>query len=130
MSGPSINQGSCVHHTLDLIFNKPVGVTSMERHAADGLYSAAMNSVDSAQTGSIMLPDAGCAVDLDVEADAVFQESDLLKAKNFLSPQDGSTVDLTQLSSHLKRVEHQRNSMQEKQQNDDLCCFLTCKAVN
>ncbi|KAJ0038378.1 hypothetical protein Pint_23472 [Pistacia integerrima] len=125
MPGPLINQTSRVHHTLDLNFDKPVGVMSLERYATDGLYSSGMNSVDSAQTGSIMVPDAGHAVDLEVEADGVFQKSDLLKARYFLPPEDGTTVDLIQLSSHLKRVEQQRNCMQEKQQNDDLCCFST-----
>ncbi|KAK1553182.1 hypothetical protein Q3G72_030284 [Acer saccharum] len=38
-----------------------------------------------------------------VEADEIFQESDFLNAKYSLSPERESTVDLLQLSSHLKR---------------------------
>lgn len=120
---PLINQTSHVQHNLDLNFNKAVDLMSLERYATDGLYSSGMNSVDGAQTSSIMVPDAGHTVELEVEAGGVFQESDPIKAKYFLPPEDGSTVDLIQLSSHLKRVEQQRNCMQYKQQNDDLCCF-------
>ncbi|KAL5828601.1 hypothetical protein ACOSQ3_018069 [Xanthoceras sorbifolium] len=59
------------------------------------------------------------------EADEIFQESDLLNAKYSFSPERGSTVDLLQLSSHLERVERQRNSLQFKQQYDDRCFLIT-----
>ncbi|KAL9420569.1 hypothetical protein AB3S75_038188 [Citrus x aurantiifolia] len=72
------------------------------------------------QMRSLMVPDAGHAFELKVETDEVSQESDFFKDKNCYSPEQGFTVDLIQLSSHLKRVEQQRNSIQPKQHTDDL----------
>ncbi|KAL1062674.1 hypothetical protein V6Z11_D13G096200 [Gossypium hirsutum] len=53
------------------------------------------------------------------------QDLDLLSARYCLSPETGTTVDLLQLSTHLQRVEQQRNSMQVKQENEDLFYFLS-----
>ncbi|KAL9423560.1 hypothetical protein AB3S75_035613 [Citrus x aurantiifolia] len=72
------------------------------------------------QMRSLMVPDAGHAFELKAETDEVSQESDFFKDKNCYSPEQGFTVDLIQLSSHLKRVEQQRNSIQPKQHTDDL----------
>lgn len=54
-----------------------------------------------------------------IGADVV--QSEVEANRGFL-PQRGSTVDLIQLSSHLKRVEQQRSSVQLKQQNDEFFC--------
>ncbi|KAJ4710717.1 Squamosa promoter binding-like protein [Melia azedarach] len=120
MARPLINQVSHAHHNLSQNFGKTSGVTSSEKYARKGFYLSGMNSMDGAHSWSSMVPDAGHAVNLKVETDGVSQESDLLNDKYSHSPQHGSTVDLIQLSSHLKRVEQQRHSMQPKQHNDDM----------
>nr|AVV48331.1 squamosa promoter binding-like protein [Litchi chinensis] len=124
MAKPLINQVSYTHQRPDQIFDKTAGVMSLEKYTTNGLYLSGMNSMDNSQTGSIFVPDASHVVNLKVEADEICQESDLLNAKYSRSPERGSTVDLLQLSSHLRRVERQRNSQQFNQQNED-CCFLT-----
>lgn len=48
----------------------------------------------------------------------IIQGSDLVNPKNQLSCEDGPTIDLLQLSSQLQRVEHQRFSMQVKQDSN------------
>lgn len=124
MAKPLINQVSYTHRRPDQIFDKTSGVMSLEKYTTNGLYLSGMNSTDNSQTGSIFVPNASHVVNLTVEADEICQESDLLNAKYSRSPERGSTVDLLQLSSHLRRVERQRSSQQFNQQNED-CCFLT-----
>lgn len=50
----------------------------------------------------------------------VIHSSGYMNAKNHPSCKDASTIDLLQLSSQLQRVEHERQSMQVKKENDDL----------
>lgn len=114
-----------VHHGISQLSDKPLRVRSTERYGANGLYSCGMNSMGANQLESIMLPEASQAVDFQVHTDRVFQESNFLFAKYCLSPKHGSTVDLLQLSSHLQRVERQRNFAQVKQENEEYCCFPT-----
>ncbi|KAJ7978769.1 Squamosa promoter binding-like protein [Quillaja saponaria] len=56
-------------------------------------------------------------------SDEMFQGSDFVNSKSSLSRKDVPTIDLLQLSSQLQRVEHQRQSMQAKQENDSFCCL-------
>lgn len=53
--------------------------------------------------------------------DGVFQGSDFVNMKDRLSCEDGTTIDLLQLSSQLQRVEHQRRALQVKRENDSSC---------
>lgn len=53
--------------------------------------------------------------------DGVFQGSDFVNVKDRLSCEDGTTIDLLQLSSQLQRVEHQRLALQVKRENDSSC---------
>jgi hypothetical protein len=55
--------------------------------------------------------------------DGVFQGSDFVNVKDCLSCEDGTTIDLLQLSSQLQHVEHQRRALQVKRENDS-SCFL------
>ncbi|KAK2636018.1 hypothetical protein Ddye_030810 [Dipteronia dyeriana] len=121
---PLMDQVSYSHQSPDQIYHKTSGIMSLEKYTTNGSYLSAMNSMDGAQTASIIVPNAGHAVDMKVKADEIFQKSDFLNAKYSFSPECASTVDLLQLSSHLKRVERQRNSLEFEQKNDD-CCFLT-----
>lgn len=53
------------------------------------------------------------------------QRSNSINSKNCLSLEGGPTMDLVQLSSHLQRVEQQKNSVQVKQENDIFCSFTS-----
>ncbi|RVW42166.1 Squamosa promoter-binding-like protein 6 [Vitis vinifera] len=113
---------------LSLFFHnsdKPIGMSSLEKFASNGSNSSRMNSVEVAQMGPVMLPDGGNAVSFEVRTNRNFQGSDFLNAKYSHSSEREPTVDLLQLSSHLKRVEWQRNYMHVKQENDDFHCFPT-----
>jgi len=57
----------------------------------------------------------------DHHGDDICQPSDLFDVKHRLSSEHGATVDLFQLSSHLQRVEQQRNSVLVKWENEDYC---------
>ncbi|KAK8699688.1 hypothetical protein V6N13_115771 [Hibiscus sabdariffa] len=59
---------------------------------------------------SAAVSDAGRTANFDIQV----QTSDLLSTRYCLSPENGTTVDLLQLSTHLQRVEQQRNSMQHE----------------
>lgn len=123
IASPLILQGS--QHSIAQLSDKPLRVRPTERYGPNGFYSCGMNSMGVNQLESIMLPEANHVIDLEVHANRVFQESDCLDAKYCLSPENGSTVDLLQLSSHLQRVERQRNFSQVKQENEEFCCFPT-----
>ncbi|OMO93523.1 Transcription factor, SBP-box [Corchorus capsularis] len=117
MTRPLINQAGRVYHS----FEKSAGVSSLEK--ANGVYTCEMNPMGVVQAGTFMVSDAGYSSNFEVQADGYFQDSDLLSARYCLSPENGTTVDLLQLSTHLQRVERQRNSV-VKQENEDLCYFL------
>lgn len=119
-ASPLMLQGS--HHSIAQFSDKPLRVRPAERYGPNGFYSCGMNSMG---VNQLEFPEASHVVDLDVHANRVFQESNCLDAKYCLSPENGSTVDLLQLSSHLQRVERQRNITQVKQENEDFCCFPT-----
>ncbi|KAG5051557.1 hypothetical protein AAZX31_02G114300 [Glycine max] len=53
--------------------------------------------------------------------DDICQPSELFSIKHSLSSEHAATVDLFQLSSHLQRVEQQRNSVLVKWENEDYC---------
>ncbi|PON79729.1 SBP-box transcription factor [Parasponia andersonii] len=120
---PLIIQGA--HQTIGQLSEKPLRLRSMERHGPNGFYSCGMNPMGVDQFESVMFSESNHAVAFEVPADRGFQDSNCLDTKYCLSPENGSTVDLLQLSSHLQRVEHQRNFMPVKQENEDFCCFPT-----
>ena len=117
MTRSLINQAGHAHHSS----GKSAAVSSLDK--AKGFYSCGMNPMGVDQAGSIVVSDAGHTVNFEVQADGYFQDSGLLSARYCLSPENGTTVNLLQLSTHLQRMERQRNSLQVKQENDDLCYF-------
>ncbi|KAJ9174144.1 hypothetical protein P3X46_017204 [Hevea brasiliensis] len=124
MARPFISQANRSHHSVD-ISDKPFGVESSEKNMPNVFHSYGMNSIKANHMGSFMVSCAGYAADLQVEPDGFLQESDLLNAKYCVSAENGSTVDLLQLSSHLQRVEQQRNSVQVKPEIEDFSTFLS-----
>lgn len=125
MANPPTVQGCHAHYSAVHNSDKPIGMSSLEKFASNGSNSSRMNSVEVAQMGPVMLPDGGNAVSFEVRTNRNFQGSDFLNAKYSHSSEREPTVDLLQLSSHLKRVEWQRNYMHVKQENDDFHCFPT-----
>ncbi|PHT47612.1 Squamosa promoter-binding-like protein 3 [Capsicum baccatum] len=85
-------------------------------HGSAGRMSHTFNSsgVNSTEGGldQILFPSNTCGIN------RIIQGSDLVSPKNQLSCEDGPTIDLLQLSSQLQRVEHQRFSMQVKQDSN------------
>lgn len=72
----------------------------------------------------VLISDNSNIVPFEME-DGIFQGSDFMNMKDGLSCEDGTTIDLLQLSSQLQRVEHQRQSSQAKQDNDSSCSLRT-----
>ncbi|GAV85384.1 SBP domain-containing protein [Cephalotus follicularis] len=92
--------------------DKHLGInSSSKKYTTIGFYSSDMNSQEVDKMDSIDVSNASHAVDYKVHPNGFLQESDFLTAKYCLSPEHGSTVNLLQLSSHLQRVERQRNSI-------------------
>ncbi|OIT31469.1 PREDICTED: squamosa promoter-binding-like protein 6 [Nicotiana attenuata] len=61
----------------------------------------------------------------EMQRDGHDQGANSMNSKNCLSPVGGPTMDLVQLSSHLLRVEQQKNSVQVKQENDIFSSFAS-----
>ncbi|KAL5553591.1 hypothetical protein UlMin_040992 [Ulmus minor] len=120
---PLILQGA--HHSNGQLSDISLRLRSKERYGPNGFYSCGKNSMGVDQLNSMMLPETSHTGNFDIHADGVFQDSSCLDTEYCLSPKNGSTVDLLQLSSHLQRVEHQRNYMQVKHENEEFCCFPT-----
>ncbi|KAE8732903.1 putative Protein CRABS CLAW [Hibiscus syriacus] len=108
MTRPLIDQASNAHR-------------SSEKSAANTFYSCGMNPMGVSHSSSVAVSDAGHTANFDRQV----QNSNLLSTSYCLSPENETTVDLIQLSTHLQRVEQQRNSLQIKQENEDLFYFLT-----
>lgn len=82
----------CSNHSDEQVSEFPLGVNSLDKYVQNKSTLHGMNLTEAIKNGSMCQP------------------SDLSNVKHHLSPEDGATVDLFQLSSHLQRVEHQRNS--------------------
>lgn len=119
---PLVSQVSRARQSLDIV-NKSSGVGSLDKYLPNGLYSSGTNFIEVNNMGPFVVSGSGHASDFQVETDGFLHQSDILNAKYCVSPETGSTVDLLQLSSHLQRVEQQRNSIQVKHENEDFCSF-------
>lgn len=98
----------------------------MDQSSPNAFCSSVMDSMEIGQARSpVFLGSSSTPVDFQVQATRNLRRSDYVKAKGYISPEHGQTVDLVQLSSHLQRVEQQRNSMQLKQANENFCYFPT-----
>lgn len=70
------------------------------------------SSVKGSHLGPMPIPENSHVVNFDI-TDGVYHG---FNAKDHLGSEDDTTIDLLQLSSQLQRVEHQKQSMQEKQE--------------
>jgi hypothetical protein len=122
MVRPLVSQAGGACQTLG-IANKSLGGGSSEKYVPIGINSFGMNFIEVDNMGPFGVSGSGHAADLKVETDGFLHHSDFLNAKHCVSPANESTVDWLQLSSHLQRVEQQRNSMKVKHENEDFCSF-------
>ncbi|MED6175448.1 hypothetical protein PIB30_078406 [Stylosanthes scabra] len=83
-------------------------------------FPSSLNPATGSQLSPILISGNNNIVNFEM-ADRIFQGSDFVNARDHLSCEDGATIDLLQLSSQLQRVEHQRQSLQVKQENDSSC---------
>lgn len=122
MVRPLVSQAGGAFQTLG-IANKSLGVGSSEKYVPIGANSFGMNFIEVDDTGPFGVSDSAHAADLKVATAGFLHQSGFLNDKHRVSSENGSTVDWLQLSSHLQRVEQQRNSMQVKHENEDFCRF-------
>ncbi|XP_054775846.1 squamosa promoter-binding-like protein 6 [Prosopis cineraria] len=85
--GATSSHASHANHSDEQVSKIHLGITSLTSYVQNESSSHGLRSMEAVKNGSI-----------------------LNHAKHYLPPEDGATVDLLQLSSHLQRVEHQRNS--------------------
>ncbi|KAI4314060.1 hypothetical protein L6164_027002 [Bauhinia variegata] len=113
-------QGMCSGRSDSQVSETPLAIRSMDKYVQNESYSCGANSMD-VKNGVGVLSEADHS-QVQVHRDDISQSSYSSNDKNHFTPEHGTTVDLFQLSSHLQRVEQQRNSFPVKRQNED-CCF-------
>ncbi|XWS51254.1 hypothetical protein CRYUN_Cryun12cG0161000 [Craigia yunnanensis] len=115
--------GSHTHYNMSQISEKFIGVSSQASTTgvSNKFSSSGMNSTEGGHLGSLLISDGSEAANFDI-TDGIYQGSEFMNTKDRLSCEEGPTIDLLQLSSQLQRVEHQRQSMQVKWENEALCC--------
>nr|WMI30905.1 squamosa promter-binding-like protein 4 [Diospyros sp. 'deyangshi'] len=117
---PMIVSGTHGNYNVSIISEKPLKVTP--QGSTSGLphkfNSTGMNSVEDHHFGPTLIPNDSYAFNF---TDGIFQGSEYMNSKDQLSYDEVHTIDLLQLSSQLQRVEHQRQSIQVKQEKDNLC---------
>ncbi|XP_015584550.2 squamosa promoter-binding-like protein 6 isoform X1 [Ricinus communis] len=124
MARPLISQVGRSHHILG--FSDKSSLGSSEKYVGDIFQSSGMSSLKTNHMGPLMGSCAGHATDGQIESDEYLQNQgpDFVSDKFCISAENGTTVDLLQLSSHLHRVEQQRNSMQVKHELEECSSFL------
>ncbi|KAM1847099.1 hypothetical protein ACFX14_011419 [Malus domestica] len=120
---PLINQRA--HRSFGQLNEKTLRVNSMENCGRNRSYPFSMKSMGAYHMESIKISDSSHAADFQLHIDRALHVSDCLSDKYCVSPERGTTFDLRQLSSHLQRVEHERNFFQVKQENGEFYCFPT-----
>ncbi|RVW35494.1 hypothetical protein CK203_073773 [Vitis vinifera] len=126
MIHPLIMPGCHAHYNIAQVSEKFLGVSpqvSMSR-VPNKFLSSGMNSAEGNHLGPILISDCSEPVNFEV-TDGIFQGSDFVNTKDCLPCETGPTIDLLQLSSQLHRVEHQRQSIHVKQENDTFCLRIT-----
>ncbi|XP_071928931.1 squamosa promoter-binding-like protein 6 [Coffea arabica] len=95
---------------------KNLGINTAKGSASSG-YSC--GTID--EEGMVRVRDGSMPVSFRVQREGTFQVSDYRHANCSPSLEVG-TLDLLQLSTHLKRVEQQRNFLQVEEENETFCC--------
>lgn len=124
MSRSLVIPGSHTHYNMSQVSGKLIGVSSQTSTTgvSNKFSSSGMNSTEGSHLGPLLISDGSEAANFDISG-GIYQDSEFMNTKDRLSCEDGPTIDLLQLSSQLQRVEHQRQSMQVKQENEAFCCL-------
>ncbi|KAK7388848.1 hypothetical protein VNO78_23675 [Psophocarpus tetragonolobus] len=108
------------HYNMSHVSEK-IGISSRTSSSrVSDSFPSELNHADGSHLSPVLISDSNDIVNFDM-ADGIFQGSDFMNVKDRLSCEDGATIDLLQLSSQLQRVEHERQSLQVKQENDSSC---------
>ncbi|KAJ1388552.1 SBP domain [Sesbania bispinosa] len=108
------------HYSMSQVSEK-IGINSQSSSSrVSDRFPSELNSADGGHLGPVLISDNNDIVNFEME-DGIFHDSDFVNVKDRLHCEDGATIDLLQLSSQLQRVEHQRQSLQVKQENDSSC---------
>jgi len=112
------------HSCVDQNSEKISGLINIRANLpSNGFCSSRLNSVEAHQVGPSV---SYGAIDFEFQTESgIVQRSHSVGSKSHLFPEISPTVDLIQLSAHLRRVEQQRNSVQLTQENDAFCSFST-----
>ncbi|WVZ10312.1 hypothetical protein V8G54_014842 [Vigna mungo] len=129
LAGSRILHGIHIQDRDDLVSEPFLRITSSaDKYAANESFPCNTASKDVIKNQTA--PFSNAVHDLqDHHGDDICQPSDLFDIKHRLSSEHGPTVDLFQLSSHLQRVEQQRNSVLVKWENEDYC-FPTYEIID
>ncbi|XP_022728778.1 squamosa promoter-binding-like protein 6 [Durio zibethinus] len=116
--------GNHTHYNMSQVSEKLIRVNSQASTTgvSNKFSSTGMNSIEGSHLGALLVSDGREAAKFDI-TDGIYQGSEFMNTKDCLSCEDGPMIDLLQLSSQLQQVEHQRQSMQVKQENEAFCCF-------
>ncbi|CAI8589593.1 unnamed protein product [Vicia faba] len=108
------------HYNMSQVSDKMIGMSSQASSGVSDRFPSELNPTDGNHLSPILISDNNEIVHFEM-ADRIFQGSDFVNVKGHLSSEDGTTIDLLQLSSQLQRVEHQRRALQVKQENGSSC---------
>ncbi|KAL4363508.1 hypothetical protein GQ457_04G010740 [Hibiscus cannabinus] len=103
-------------YALSLLSAQSQYLSSHAHHSseeANGFHSYGMNPMGVGQEGSIGVSGAGHTVNFEVQTNG-----------SGLLTENRTGVDPLKLSTNLQRVERQRNSIQVKQESEELCYFI------
>ncbi|XP_043806729.1 squamosa promoter-binding-like protein 6 isoform X4 [Manihot esculenta] len=122
MACPVVVTGNNTHYSVTQISEKLTGVSSQASTSGvpNKFSSSGASSAEGSHLGSILMSDGSDAINFDI-SDGIYQGSNFMNAKHHLPCEDGTTINLLELSSQLQRVESQKQSMQAKQENDAFC---------
>ncbi|XP_040988119.1 squamosa promoter-binding-like protein 6 isoform X2 [Juglans microcarpa x Juglans regia] len=128
MACPLIMPSCNPHDSMGQVSQRFIGISSQPSSGGvlNKFPSSEINSAEDNCLCPIMLSDGSGAVNFGI-ADGTFQGSVILNSNDRHFCENRPTIDLLQLSSQLQRVEHQRQSMQMKQQESDafFCLRIT-----
>ncbi|KAK7411314.1 hypothetical protein VNO78_02747 [Psophocarpus tetragonolobus] len=108
------------HYSMSQVSEKLMGISSQASSGVSDRFPSEFNPADGSHLSPILISDNNEIVNFEM-ADGIFRGSDFVNVRDRLSCQGDLTIDLLQLSSQLQRVEHQRQSLQVKQENDSSC---------
>nr|AUW52974.1 squamosa promoter binding-like protein 6b [Petunia x hybrida] len=113
------SENHCAYLKRDHSLEKICGISDSRSFSSNQLYPSEGSDIDKI----VRVLDDGQAASIEVLSERHVRRSNSMNSKHGLSPENGPTMDLVQLSSHLQRVEQLKNAVQVKQEDDIFSCF-------